>query len=506
MCILFFSVFMSQCKMSDEEYHEYDDKCIVYGVTDTDNYNNVDDTYKEDIINALFDKMVTINSSGEVLPQLLETYKISSDELEYVLTVRSNAMWSDGSTITADDLINTFRRVLSPVNKNNYAKELYSIYGAKDYHEGRVDFNGVAISKVDKRNIKIRMNKKDDDLLKKLSESNFRIIDNSFSEEKLMSNYKDIKYSGPFVIDSIDKDSMILSKNKYYFENIENNFKVKIVKYDGVEQALVDMQLGKVDIFKGVPYSEAINLYENNNLECIPTTKTLVLGFDLRDGKITSDINFRRVIERTLSYSLYRYNGVLCGEYQCTLGNIRRDKSVSTGEIFTQGKDVENNIDESKKENILIAKNLYNDMNINGTTTITLGVDEKYYDIAKFIKKIIEDNFDMSIDICTDKISIENCDMYIKEYDFSEENLKSSYLDMFKNCKWSDSEFKSVFNKINGELTDDQLFKLSTIVKNKIPYIPVFFINNVACKSNRIDFASLDNMGNIDLKNIELKN
>ena len=117
----------------DDKKRDY----IVYGVKSTDlNFKPFSGQMDEQVIyNALFDGFFEKNQKGDIIPVLFDSYKVSKDGLEYIFTLRNNARWSDGSSITCDDILNYFRQLLSYNNKNSFVCELFSIYGAKKYHE-----------------------------------------------------------------------------------------------------------------------------------------------------------------------------------------------------------------------------------------------------------------------------------------------------------------------------------------------------------------------------------
>ena len=46
---------------------------------------------------------------GNLVPDLAESWTTSSDGLEYTITMKDNQYWSDGSKITANDVIYNFK-------------------------------------------------------------------------------------------------------------------------------------------------------------------------------------------------------------------------------------------------------------------------------------------------------------------------------------------------------------------------------------------------------------
>lgn len=85
-------------------------------------------------------------ATGEARPGLAERWELSPDRLTYTFLLRTNAVWSTGEPIRADDLLYSWRRVLEPTNACQYASLLFPVRGAEDYLLGRTrDFGSVGV-------------------------------------------------------------------------------------------------------------------------------------------------------------------------------------------------------------------------------------------------------------------------------------------------------------------------------------------------------------------------
>lgn len=61
----------------------------------------------------MFDSLLTTDPyTGEVIPQMAKSFKISEDNCEYTVTLRKGLKWSDGKPITADDVVFTFNDIV----------------------------------------------------------------------------------------------------------------------------------------------------------------------------------------------------------------------------------------------------------------------------------------------------------------------------------------------------------------------------------------------------------
>jgi ABC-type transport system substrate-binding protein len=68
---------------------------------------------------------------------------VSKDGLTYIFKIRSDAAYSDGSPVTAQDFVWSFERVLDPKANSPVSYYLYDIQGAADYNAGKSKSLGV---------------------------------------------------------------------------------------------------------------------------------------------------------------------------------------------------------------------------------------------------------------------------------------------------------------------------------------------------------------------------
>lgn len=99
------------------------------------------------LIQALFDPLVSFEPGTLApVPALAERWEITPDGLTYTFHFRTDAKWSDGSALTAQDCVDSWRRILTPSLAADYAYFLYLIRGAEAYHKGQTtDFSTVGV-------------------------------------------------------------------------------------------------------------------------------------------------------------------------------------------------------------------------------------------------------------------------------------------------------------------------------------------------------------------------
>jgi oligopeptide transport system substrate-binding protein len=107
------------------------------------------------IIQALFDPLVSYEPATLApVPALAERWDISPDGLTYTFHLRADAKWSNGDPLTAQDCVDSWRRILTPALAADYAYFLYLLRGAEDFNKGRTtDFSTVGATARDARTL-----------------------------------------------------------------------------------------------------------------------------------------------------------------------------------------------------------------------------------------------------------------------------------------------------------------------------------------------------------------
>jgi oligopeptide transport system substrate-binding protein len=88
---------------------------------------------------ALFDALTEIHpETSQPIPSMAERWEALRDNTEYVFHLREGLRWSNGRPITADDVVYSFRRALTPALASRSAYMAYDIEYAQAFNEGGV--------------------------------------------------------------------------------------------------------------------------------------------------------------------------------------------------------------------------------------------------------------------------------------------------------------------------------------------------------------------------------
>ncbi|MBQ3316435.1 MAG: peptide ABC transporter substrate-binding protein [Spirochaetales bacterium] len=218
---------------------------------------------------ASFAGLYTYNAQGITSPALAEGYTVSSDGLTYTVTLKKNLKWSDGSALTANDFVYSWKRAVSPDTAADYE---YMFSGFAGYEEGDLQVKAI-----------------DDNTLE------FKLIAPCAYIEDLMAfptffpvkqaaveSYADWKTSpggwcqeagfvsnGPFVCTAWNHDvSMTYEKNPYYYDaaNVQLE-KLEFMLSADDNAIFAAYNAGNLDLIDSVPTDEVANLIASKNPE-----------------------------------------------------------------------------------------------------------------------------------------------------------------------------------------------------------------------------------------------
>lgn len=112
------------------------------------------------IISALLEGLVRPHpdSEEEVLPGMAERWEVTDNATVWTFYLRPDAVWSDGTPVTAHDFNYAYQRMLHPKFGGRYAEMLYPLHGAEAFNKGETDWSSVGVKVIDERTLRLTLN------------------------------------------------------------------------------------------------------------------------------------------------------------------------------------------------------------------------------------------------------------------------------------------------------------------------------------------------------------
>lgn len=292
----------------------------IIAISDTD----------RDVVSLVYSGLLKNDLSGELIPDLAESYNISEDGTIYNIILKDNIYFHDGKEITADDVVFTVEKILDPIIKS----------------PRRANWEGVLVEKVSDKELNFILAKPYSPFIQSLTVGILpkHIWENATPEEFPFSEYNINPIgSGPYKIEKITRNSggipttIVLSAfNKYNPE--KPKIKNVTFKFYQNENDLVKAYTDKsIDSIGGLTLGTANDILNDRS---IIKTSSLPRVFGLFFNQNISPVFLNKEVRQALEISTpkkYIIDEVLFGFGKPLNGpapsQIEEDDSKSQGNI-----------------------------------------------------------------------------------------------------------------------------------------------------------------------------
>lgn len=219
---------------------------------------------------------------------IAESWSLSSDGKTYTFKIRPNAVWSDGTPITAEDFVYSWERVLRPSTAAGYAFQLYYIKNGEAYNQGKItDPKQLGLQAVDARTLKVTLENPTPYFIKLAAFHTLMPVkkdtvtkhgNNSWAFPGKMVN------NGPFLLKGwTPQKEIVLVKNPKYWDAA--NVSLDVVKFLPVpeyETAVKMYEMGQLDSVFELPPLKVEQLKNRPDFVSAPFLNSMYYWFNTK--------------------------------------------------------------------------------------------------------------------------------------------------------------------------------------------------------------------------------
>lgn len=258
----------------------------------------------------IFSRLVRVNNVGtDIEGDLAESWDISEDGTEYVFRLRPDAKFSDGTPVTADDVVFSIERASGDDTLVNWTFEAVDKVEAVDPATVKITLSGPAAP-----------------FANDIALWGASVLPKAAVEEQGDAFWEHPIGSGPFVLDSWAKgERIVLKKNPNYWEKDADGNQLPYLDQVNLEvltddnTRMLKLQAGEIDAALDVPYNQIQPLSQDPALRISATPLYGITSVALNqkkpefaDVKIRQAMNYALDREAMVQTALFGYGRVAC--------------------------------------------------------------------------------------------------------------------------------------------------------------------------------------------------
>lgn len=260
----------------------------------------------------VFESFYRLGKNGQPAAGLAKSGTVSKDGKTWTFKLRSNAKWSNGEKITAQDFVYSWRRTINPKTASPYAYLFSGIKNADEIIAGKKSPSSLGIKALNQETVQVKLNQPIAYFKVLMAYPLFGPQNEAFIKKtgkKYATSSKYMLYSGPFKITGWKgtNDTWSFVKNNQYWD--KQAVKLSKISYQVVKTTNTGYQLyqqGKLDL---TPLSseQVKQLKKNKDFKTYPYSYVafLAYNFQAKDATVKKALNNKN-IRTALSLSLDR--------------------------------------------------------------------------------------------------------------------------------------------------------------------------------------------------------
>ncbi|MEC6162364.1 MULTISPECIES: ABC transporter substrate-binding protein [Klebsiella] len=268
--------------------------------------HKVESDVENNIISDLFEGLVSVSPTGEIEPRLAEKWE-NKDNIVWTFHLRPGVTWSDGTAITAQDIVWSWQRLVSPLTASPYASypgNMHIVNGA-EIAQGKKAPETLGVKALDDATLVVTLTQPNAAFLAMLAHPSLVPLD-----KVLISRYGDkwtkpehMVTSGPYKLSQwVVNERIVAERNPRYWDNAHTV--INKVTYLPISSETADVnryKAGEIDIVYTVPINQFAQLKKTmgDQLDVSPQLATYYYEFNTTRPPF-NDSRVRRALNMAL--------------------------------------------------------------------------------------------------------------------------------------------------------------------------------------------------------------
>ncbi len=211
------------------------------------------------VIRDLYEGLVNQNEKGEIVPGVATKWQ-SNDNRVWTFTLRSDAKWSDGTPVTAQDFVYSWQRLVDPKTTSPFASfaALAGITQAQAIIDGKASPDKLGVTAVDATTLRVQLDKPLPWFANMAASFAFYPVQKANVESgQDWTRPGNLVGNGAYVLSSrVVNEKLVFTPNSHYWDNAKTVIqKVTFVPINQETAATNRYLAGDIDITESFPKS-----------------------------------------------------------------------------------------------------------------------------------------------------------------------------------------------------------------------------------------------------------
>jgi oligopeptide transport system substrate-binding protein len=265
------------------------------------------DTTSARVLYDLFAQLVDFDQSNNIIPGLAKSWNISPDGKTYTFHLRDGLKFSDGSPLTANDVVFSWQRVADPKNASPYNMLIANLTNGQAIIDGKAQASTLGIKALDSKTIQVNLTHPDSAFLQICTMPNLAVVskDNITKFASEWVNPKNMVTSGAYTIKEwVIKGHMLVVKNpNYYDANAVTIPNVNFLPLVDTSSALSQYRTGTVDITWIVPVDQYKSIQKEfgSQVNTVLQEGLYYLDFNMTLAKYANNKDLRQALNMAVN-------------------------------------------------------------------------------------------------------------------------------------------------------------------------------------------------------------
>lgn len=462
-----------------------------------------------------FEGLMKYSESGEYVEGQAESYTVSDDGLVYTFTIRDDAKWSDGQTVTAEDFVYTWQRLVDPATASNYNYMLNMVVNAEDITQGNMQPSELGVKALDEKTLEVTLNAPCAYFLEVCAFPSTYPVRKDIIEEfgdSWATSPEHYVGNGAYVLSNWDHQSkMTYVKNENYYDY--TNLGPDTINFTLIEDwnaVLSAFKNGDILFGDELP-SEEIPAMQGNGLQIIPQLGVYFLCLNVEKEEL-KDVNVRKALSLAI-------------DRKYIAETVKQDGSIPADTYVPEGlKDADGGMFREKAEkwwdnetydaNVEEAKQLLADAgypNGEGFPQIEIMINPGHESIAEAVQNMWQEKLGITATIASNDWNVfietrDNGEYTVARHGWvADYNDPITFLDMWvtgggnNDANYSNPEYDQLIKDVMASNDNEERFakmhEAESILAQDMPVIPLYYYADTYLLSDSLQGMYLNSLG-----------